>query len=351
MILDGCLHRMMALAALREDAAARAIPRISKRRSPSSSTSSTDRTLNERARAALQKNLELKRRLLASFAEVGGTMKALATELDSMASLLEVLHQNSISMRDPQAISEELDTIVRQSEDSERVVREMEALLRSRQRRVERRCRDAGRPACGPKVPPDPDAAAAESEGAVSTPSRHYPRWARTLAHGIRARLGNTFVLHGNTHDLVAAAAGRPPASDASSFVPLTAFLAEWIFGQRDVVIEYQRANGADLPHPRVAQALHRRGGGGRRGPRHRPGAVAAARSGGVLLAARLVPQAGRPPRRRRSASPILLPVRRDADSRVGRRSRAPKIAPCACSSRSGRPIRRCWPRTSRSCS
>jgi hypothetical protein len=58
-------------------------------------------------------------------------MKALETELDSMASLLEVLHQNSISLRDPQAISEELDTIVQQSEASERVVREMEALLRS----------------------------------------------------------------------------------------------------------------------------------------------------------------------------------------------------------------------------
>ena len=30
-------------------------------------------------------------------------------------------------------------------------------------------------------------------------------RWARRLAHGIRARLGNTFVLHGNTLDLVSA--------------------------------------------------------------------------------------------------------------------------------------------------
>ena len=48
-----------------------------------------------------------------------------------MASLLEVLHQNSLSMRDPQAVSQELDLIVRQSEDSERAVREMEALLRS----------------------------------------------------------------------------------------------------------------------------------------------------------------------------------------------------------------------------
>jgi hypothetical protein len=58
-------------------------------------------------------------------------MKALSTELDSMASLLEVLHQNSLSMRDPQTISDELDTIVQQSEASERAVREMEALLRA----------------------------------------------------------------------------------------------------------------------------------------------------------------------------------------------------------------------------
>jgi hypothetical protein len=87
--------------------------------------------LAERARAAVEKNLELKRRLLASLLEADDTIKALATELDSMTSLLEVLHQSSISMGDPQAVSQELDTIVRQSEDSGRVVREMEALLRS----------------------------------------------------------------------------------------------------------------------------------------------------------------------------------------------------------------------------
>ncbi|MEO7190902.1 MAG: AAA family ATPase [Vicinamibacterales bacterium] len=126
-----------------------------------------------------------------------------------------------------------------------------------------------------------------------------YPAWAQVLAHGIRARLGNTFLLHGNTHDLVAVPAPPSPeppspspeprapspepqaaspeprapspeprapspeprapspeprapspepraASPASvTFVPLTTFLADWIFGQREVVIEYQRANGA----------------------------------------------------------------------------------------------------------
>jgi AAA+ superfamily predicted ATPase len=78
----------------------------------------------------------------------------------------------------------------------------------------------------------------------MSETFQNYPAWARKLAHGIRARLGNTFVLHGNTHDVIAV----PRADDTtqkSEFVPLTAFLADWIFGQRDVVIEFQRANGA----------------------------------------------------------------------------------------------------------
>ena len=129
-ILEGCLMRMTALQRYQK-MPMRSDPSHIKQEIAGLERELTDPDLNERAHAALQKNLELKRRLLASYAEVGGTMKALSTELDSMASLLEVLHQNSIALRDPQAISEELDTIVRQSEDSERVVKEMEALLRT----------------------------------------------------------------------------------------------------------------------------------------------------------------------------------------------------------------------------
>ncbi len=80
---------------------------------------------------------------------------------------------------------------------------------------------------------------------AAPTGFEAYPVWARTLAHGIRARLGNTFVLHGNTHDLVPLPRGATERRAPDDFVPLTRFLADWIFGQRDVVIEYQRANGA----------------------------------------------------------------------------------------------------------
>jgi SpoVK/Ycf46/Vps4 family AAA+-type ATPase len=77
------------------------------------------------------------------------------------------------------------------------------------------------------------------------SPFVHYPRWAQTLAHGIRARLGNTFVLHGNTLDLLPVPKAPAEPRTLADFLPLTRFLGDWVFGQRDVVIEYQRANGA----------------------------------------------------------------------------------------------------------
>jgi DNA repair exonuclease SbcCD ATPase subunit len=129
-ILDGCLNRMLALQRYDKMPITRNPAEIKREISDlEKELAGTD--LNDRARAALQKNLELKQRLLKSYSEAGGNMKALETELDSMQSLLEVLHQNSLSLRDPQAISDELDTIVRQSDASDRAVRELEAMLRA----------------------------------------------------------------------------------------------------------------------------------------------------------------------------------------------------------------------------
>lgn len=129
-ILQGYLHRLMAIQRYERMPARRTAADIEEEIAVLEQELTQD-ALPERAEAALRKNLELKRRLLASVSQVGDTVRTLQTELDSMESLIEVLHQNSMSLRDPQAISEELDTIVRQSEDSERIVREMEALLRA----------------------------------------------------------------------------------------------------------------------------------------------------------------------------------------------------------------------------
>ena len=63
-----------------------------------------------------------------------------------------------------------------------------------------------------------------------------FPAWTRQLAHAIRGRLGNTFILHGNVHDVVVDSGGQAQ--------PITGFLSDQVFGRRPVVIEYQRANG-----------------------------------------------------------------------------------------------------------
>jgi hypothetical protein len=130
MILGGALHRLQALQRYQRMPAKRRAEDI-QREIAGIEAELTQSGVSERTAAALQKNLELKRRLLASVSQVGDTVRMLQTEIDSIQSLLEVLHQNSLSLRDPQAISEELDSIVQQSEDSERIVREMEALLRT----------------------------------------------------------------------------------------------------------------------------------------------------------------------------------------------------------------------------
>lgn len=128
-ITAGALHRLHALQRYQRMPARRSTGEIA-REIEALEAELRQEGLPERAAAALRKNLELKRRLQASIAQVGDTVRTLETEIDSIEALVEVLHQNSMSLRDPQAIAEELDSIVRQSEDSERVVREMEALLR-----------------------------------------------------------------------------------------------------------------------------------------------------------------------------------------------------------------------------
>jgi hypothetical protein len=130
MILTGCLTRLTALQRYQRMPPRRTEADIAREIAALEKELAGD-AVPERAAAALRRNLELKRRLLASMAQVDDTVRTLQTEIDSMESLVEVLHQNSLSLRDPQAISEELDTIVRQSEDSDRIVREMEALLRT----------------------------------------------------------------------------------------------------------------------------------------------------------------------------------------------------------------------------
>ena len=129
-ILNSGLQRMLALAGY-EQAVTTRRPESLQAEMRKFEEELTQPDLPERARAAIAKNIELKRTLLLSLQDASGACKALEAELDSSYSVLEVQLQKSLSMRDPEAISAELDAIVTQAEESERSVREMESLMRS----------------------------------------------------------------------------------------------------------------------------------------------------------------------------------------------------------------------------
>tara|TARA_B100000575_G_C23143522_1_gene666551 strand:- start:8720 stop:10435 length:1716 start_codon:yes stop_codon:yes gene_type:complete len=68
----------------------------------------------------------------------------------------------------------------------------------------------------------------------------HYPIWSQECAKKYLSRTLNTFLLHGNVHDLVSI------SSDESvfEFMRLHEFLADEFFGARDIVLFYNRASG-----------------------------------------------------------------------------------------------------------
>lgn len=62
------------------------------------------------------------------------------------------------------------------------------------------------------------------------------PEWADTLARRYVSGASSVFLLHGNVHDLVPAPNGR--------FLSLMDYLAEQMFGRRDIVLGYDRGSG-----------------------------------------------------------------------------------------------------------
>lgn len=107
-------------------------------------SSNTDRLANEirqlevdiegsqvdpRVREAWQQNLEIKRKLYATVERNRANRVALAAELDSLESLLQLLLQKSVAATDAHALSAEIDDIVAQAEADAASVQEMENML------------------------------------------------------------------------------------------------------------------------------------------------------------------------------------------------------------------------------
>ncbi len=140
---------------------------------------------------------------------------ALAAELDSLESLLQLLLQKSVAATDATAFSAEIDDVLAQVEADDASVEEMERMLgahaaarrsasRSRPRlRMPRRGRDSAKTV----VPPPPPAERSRDEEMTDVPSATFldtlPGWAARLARTVPAKQANTFVIHGVPADLV----------------------------------------------------------------------------------------------------------------------------------------------------
>jgi hypothetical protein len=85
-----------------------------------------------------------------------------------------------------------------------------------------------------------------EDRAAMTTPNlapTALPSWARELADRYLSGAASVFLLHGNIHDYVLLPPGQSGPGGAA-WTSLEDFLATQLFGQRDVVLQYDRGGG-----------------------------------------------------------------------------------------------------------
>src|ERR671936_792410 len=79
-------------------------------------------------------------------------------------------------------------------------------------------------------------------------PLATFPEWARTQAERYYTKTISTFILHGAVRDLQPADDGK----GGKRFVSLRTFLADELFGTRDLVVFYDRSSGIRLATPEM---------------------------------------------------------------------------------------------------
>src|ERR1700709_1129316 len=100
--------------------------------------------------------------------------------------------------------------------------------------------RRAGRRSAGYKC----GSMARKSRSLAADPLASFPAGAKTLAERYYTKTISTFILHGAVRDL-------QPA-EGRGFVGLRSFLADELFGSRDLVVFYDRSSGIRLATPEM---------------------------------------------------------------------------------------------------
>src|SRR5437016_5625335 len=86
-----------------------------------------------------------------------------------------------------------------------------------------------------------------------NTPLENFPSWARQLSESYYSGAFSLFVTHGNVRDLVPVRQG-----ESIELFPLQRFLHEALFGQRDLILSYDRGGGLAFAHPEMQADFQR---------------------------------------------------------------------------------------------
>jgi len=129
-ILASCLRRLWVQQKLEEIALA-ANPRALQSEIAGLKKELENQALPQRVRDAMQKNVEIKTELARQLESNDTNREALAAEVDSLESLLQLLLQKSVAATDAASFSGEIDDVVSQVQADAASVEEMERMLGS----------------------------------------------------------------------------------------------------------------------------------------------------------------------------------------------------------------------------
>ena len=183
-----------------------------------------------------QRRIEILRKRVQKFEKIQENRQVIDAQCAAVEDVLQLIRDQSVTMRDPQEVSAQLDHLVDDVEQTEQSVREMEEIFAL----TAPDCRRPHLPVVDEAGPPAQSRAQLTMNPTSDSARSTLCRIGRgELSEKYYSRTIAMFVLHGNVHDLVAWKRG-----DRTEYVPLAKFLNEALFGRRDLVLSYDRGGG-----------------------------------------------------------------------------------------------------------
>ena len=196
-----------------------------------------------------RKRIEILNKRVEKFKKIRENCEVIDAQCAAVEDVLGLIRDQSVTMRDPQQLSDHLEGLVHDVEQTEETVREVENIFEN--------VPDLS--GLGPEgIAPLPSDSGSRQQQRAAQPGRGTkpyvsstitpracPNGRRSLSEKYYSRTLSVFVLYGNVRDLVPLDRGG-----TIEYVPLLTFLNRALFGRRDLVLTYDRGGGLSFAQP-----------------------------------------------------------------------------------------------------